>query len=838
MRFFFEQVLVSNVKKRVFLTTKVFSSKIHVSKLLLSIKKIRNVGIIAHIDAGKTTTTERILYYGGRTNSIGEVDDGSTVTDFLEVEKQRGITVQSAAVSLNWDDHKINIIDTPGHSDFSFEVIKSLRVLDNAIFVLDAVKGVEAQTERNWHFCESTDISKMIYINKMDREGSDFFQVIREIILKFGIKLLICNIPFFMESHDYRSIFKGVIDIVHMKILVWDLESNIDGTKIEVIDLLSQKNEYHKQYVQLEKFRKILIETLSEFDEVLVDVFLKNNCDYLKVSEDELKKSIRRIVVNNQAVCVFVGSSFKNIGVQPLLDGITTYLSSPLEKKLPSVQFSDSNLSKNFVVEKNNLEIQCQMDEKKGLIFHNDPSFTVVFIFKVVYDSIKGFLAFFRTYSGTFTSNIFFVNTRTKKKLSPKTLFLIHGNTFEKTKNVCFGNIGVFFAGDSDIVTGDTLVSKGVFNKPLSTIEANTTLNPISNPETLFKSAIEPFSSGDQKHLIDSLSIVCREDPSLSFYVDNELNQIIINGMGELQLEIVRDKLIKDMKVKARLTKVSVSYKESMVKSNTIISKQKNEEGTIMIQFKIEKNNNSHDFTKKKNVYLSNEDNNVIIFEKNSTSELFNEAIQDSKWKLKYTLKEIEIAMVNGFLTSFHVGGPNFGLSLHSLILTVIKWDFPVNSKAYEVSDLLKFARKSVLNYFETYKSFFGVMEPIILISISTNSESVGDVCHDLVSKRQAIITSIMNEKSNDATNNDIIINDLHHAYFASNNDTVNLKIVTENFQKKIINAEISLRQIIGYLPVLKSLTKGHGTFNTKYIGMKKVSEKTYNYISEEFNLN
>lgn len=452
--------------------------------------KTRNIGIIAHIDAGKTTTTERMLFYSGKTLRIGNVDEGDTVTDYLPSERQRGITIQLAAISIPWNRHKINIIDTPGHADFTFEVTRSLRVLDGAVTILDAVAGVEAQTEKVWRQAAALKIPRIAYINKMDRPGAGFSRTVKEIIAKLQTRAVCVNLPYF-EEIDSELKFKGVIDVIHKKLLLWDSSASQDGTKIKALDV-SDGSAGENIRDMVAKSRESMVETLGEFDEGIIESFFEHNEDYMAIPASILQKSIAKSTLANEVTPVYCGLSFRNIGVQPLMDGVVSYLPSPLQIEAPEITSTSSKVAKKRKkVQKTKTTataegIPLTMDPHKGLVVNHNHNLTVALAFKVITHPARGVMAFFRVYSGKLAANSTVMNTRTGKKLALRKIMLMHGDTPEEVSQISAGNIGVVAGTDDDIMTGDTLVSHGVtHSKTFSDLEANLRLHPIEIPLSL-----------------------------------------------------------------------------------------------------------------------------------------------------------------------------------------------------------------------------------------------------------------------------------------------------------------------------------------------------------------
>lgn len=804
------------------------------------ISKTRNIGIIAHIDAGKTTTTERMLFYSGKINRIGNVDEGDTVTDYLPSERQRGITIQLAATTIPWNSHKINIIDTPGHADFTFEVTRSLRVLDGAVTILDAVAGVEAQTEKVWRQVSSLEIPRIAYVNKMDRPGAGFSRTVKEIVQKLQTRVVLCTLPYFeMSSGD--PIFKGVIDVLQKKVLKWNLEDP-SGKEITVIDIDEEKNPDLFEMVQ--KSRESMIETLGEYDETIIDAFFEHDEDYMKVPIPILTESIRNATISNYITPVFCGSSFKNIGVQPLMDGVVTFLPSPLRTKVPVVTSSNSkalkikNRKKQTVTKE--LLVPVVLDSKKGLIINANPNLTVSLAFKVMTHATKGVMTFFRVYSGKLNTNTMVMNTRTGKTLLIKKMLLMHGDEPEDIKHINSGNIGVLLGHEDDIITGDTLVSLGPSKKSFGELELNLKLLPIEIPPPLFNSAIEPLTAGDEAYMNECVKVLIREDPSLNVTVDEDLGQTVLGGMGELHLDIIKERLVRDMKAKVRLRNVAVSYKEAFVKTNSKSLKKENPEANISIEIQMdsfEGNANETDFANEEGAIVIELDNNIIILEPSATPQKMHEAIEQRRWKSQHSLEDLQETLIQGCLTGMQMGGPIFGLSLHSTVIRIKNWTFPFDENSQPLSLLLDIGRRAITDYVEENSDSFGILEPIMETNVYVNSDTLGEVSHDLTHRCQAVITSIDDES---AQNLDAMAwaNDESENIYVPPDYTMKSGIKAHDFRnKKIIVAETPLREMIGYLSRLRPITQGHGTFSMNYIGMRRATKARLDAITNEMNM-
>jgi elongation factor G len=486
-----------------------------------ALSAVRNIGIVAHIDAGKTTTTERILYYSGKVHKIGEVHDGTATMDWMIQEQERGITITSAATTCFWNDRQINIIDTPGHVDFTVEVERSLRVLDSAVGVFCAVGGVQPQSETVWRQANKYKVPRLAFINKMDRIGADFDNVLDQMRTKLAAPAVAIQLPI-----GASDTFKGVVDLIAMRGIHF---SETDyGSKLEQIDIPAELAP------RAEEARAELIEKIAEVDEELLEAYMENT----DVSEQALVAAIRRATVANHIVPVLCGSSLKNKGVQPLLDAVVAYLPSPLD--VPAVRGiapkSEEDLSRDA----------SDFEPLTGLVF------------KMTTDKFVGKLAFVRIYAGQLRKGQNIYNPRTKKRERIGRLLRLHANHREDVDVLYAGEIGGM-VGQKLFTTGDTVCME---NDPIL-------LESIEFPEPVISMAIEPKTTADKDALVDALKDMADEDPTFHTSINDETGQTIIHGMGELHLEIIRDRILREYKVKANAGKPMVAYRESVSKKGS-----------------------------------------------------------------------------------------------------------------------------------------------------------------------------------------------------------------------------------------------------------------------------
>ncbi|HEX3034188.1 MAG TPA: elongation factor G [Thermodesulfobacteriota bacterium] len=481
-------------------------------------KNVRNIGIVAHIDAGKTTTTERILFYTGLTYKIGEVHEGTTIMDWMEQERERGITITAATTTCFWQDHRINIIDTPGHVDFTIEVERSLKVLDGAVVVFDSVGGVEPQSETVWRQADRYKVPRIAFVNKMDKIGADFFKVVDQIRDRLKANPVYINMPWFKGDE-----FKGIIDLIRMKLVLWDAESM--GTKYELVEIPDDVKD------EAALGRERLVESLADLDEEVMENYLNGN----PVAEEKIKEVLRRGTIDIKLIPVLCGSAFKNKGVQLVLDAVVDYLPSPLD--LPPVKGINPDTN----------EEELRHPEE------TDPFSALAF--KIMTDPFVGQLTYLRIYSGKLISGSTVYNSTKGTRERIGRLVRMHANKREEIKEISAGGI-VAAVGLKNTVTGDTLCDE---NHPII-------LESLYLAEPVISIAIEPKTKADQEKLGLSLNKIALEDPSFKVKYDEETGQTIISGMGELHLEIIVDRLRREFKVDANVGKPQVAYRETITR--------------------------------------------------------------------------------------------------------------------------------------------------------------------------------------------------------------------------------------------------------------------------------
>jgi len=479
--------------------------------------KIRNIGIMAHIDAGKTTTTERMLFYTGKKYKIGSVDEGTATMDWMDQEKERGITITSAAITCPWKDTRINIIDTPGHVDFTIEVERALRVLDGAVAVFDAQAGVEPQSETVWRQADKYKVPRIAFMNKMDKTGADFKNSIQTMVDKLAANPVAIQLPIGSESD-----FRGVIDLIKMRSIIW---TNDEGSEFEYRDIPESLSE------EAMNVREDLIMHAAEYDEELMEDFLEGK----EIESEKLKSAIRKGTINNQIVPVLCGTAFKNKGIQPLLDAIVDFLPSPVD--MPPIKAINLNSGK---------EIE---------ILTNPEDDFIAMAFKIMVDPFVGKLTFLRVYSGSLKKGSYVYNSNKGKKERISRMLFMHADKREEIQELFAGDIAAVI-GLKNTITGETLTGS----------DSNVVLEKIEFPEPVISLSLEPSSKADVAKLSKALEALAEEDPSLRTYIDKETGQTILSGMGELHLEVIIERIKREFSVNLRVGHPQVAYKETIKK--------------------------------------------------------------------------------------------------------------------------------------------------------------------------------------------------------------------------------------------------------------------------------
>lgn len=674
----------------------------------IKLEDIRNIGICAHIDAGKTTTTERILYYTGKSHKIGEVHDGGATMDWMEQEQERGITITSAATTCHWNGKQINIIDTPGHVDFTIEVERSLRVLDGAVAVFDGVAGVEPQSETVWRQADKYNVPRMCFVNKMDRDGADFYRCVEMIKDRLGAKPLVLQLPIGKEKD-----FKGIIDLIKMQAVIWKDESL--GAEYSYLEISADMRE------QAEEYRIKLLDMIVELDDIVMEKYLSGE----EVTETEIRKLIRKGTIESKFYPILCGSAFKNKGVQPLLDAVVDYLPSPF----------DIGVVKG---------IDVKTEQEENFVISADEPFSAL-AFKVMSDPFVGSLTFIRIYSGQVDTGTTVINTVKNNKERVGRMLLMHANSREDIKTASAGDI-VAIAGLKNTTTGDTL----------SDPNRQVILERMEFPEPVIELAIEPKSTTDQEKMGLALARLAAEDPSLRVSTNHETNQTVIKGMGELHLEIIVDRMKREFKVEANVGAPQVAYRETITKAHEIDYTHKKQSG------------GAGQFARVK-----------IIFEPLKE-------VKDLKDEDKNKSFVFESKITGGAVPKEYIPGVEKGLK--DIKETGVIAGYPmIDFKATLIDGAFHDVDSSVLAFEIAAKQAFRdgmpkanpkLLEPIMKVEVITPEQYMGDVIGDLNSRRGSI------------------------------------KSMGSRGNAQIINADVPLAGMFGYINELRSKTQGRAQYS------------------------
>uniref|UniRef100_A0A093V0M2 Ribosome-releasing factor 2, mitochondrial n=2 Tax=Talaromyces marneffei PM1 TaxID=1077442 RepID=A0A093V0M2_TALMA len=843
----------------------------------IDLEKTRNIGIIAHIDAGKTTTTERMLYYSGFTRRIGDVDDGSTVTDFLPAERARGITIQSAAITFHWPpfaadgtssgpsleelesqnlprsraSHTVNLIDTPGHADFTFEVLRSLRILDGAVCILDGVAGVEAQTEKVWHQASVYQIPRVVYVNKLDRDGAAFGRTVREVGSRLQGWPAVCQIPWF-EGGNGR--FTGIADVISLQGLLW--KEGGDGKSVKVFDLAGLENEDKRLAEELKHARVALVELLSEHDEDMVESFFEHE-DHLKVPPMTILKSLRKCLLGPEAqkiIPVFAGSSFRNMGVQPLLDAVNNLLPGPSESVDPEISLGNSKGSLGNLLsgeltlqqEPKTANIAKPKQKKKTAVAPTSVDTkhlaanleSCALAFKVVSDAKRGVLVYVRVYSGTLNKGCQLYNTNLHVTERAPRLFKMYANDAVEVDSIPAGHIGVV-SGLKYARTGDTLISctgsKMTPPEPLNTLQ----LRPIDVPPPVFFASIEPHSLSEEKNMQEALALLLREDPSLHVTVDEDSGQTLLSGMGELHLEIARDRLVNDFKAKATMGRIEIGYRECVLGQSNPVTKifdrevagRKGKAGCTAVVEPYDPESGEPSSGGEDIIFAEIVEGNRIIISAPginiSTDKRGKE--ESSSLPSQFDVNSFRTSLYNGALSAL-ARGPQFAFPMHNTKVTltcnVVEHLFGSDSSASALSAAARLATQGALRDLATgQNSGTGIMEPVMNVIISIDEASLGAVVHDISSARGGHIISLDEEMpistsigGNDSPESEQVVIDVNKIYappdpFETPSVAGGLPIQASANQTRTITAKVPLKEMVGYLKHLRSLSAGRGTF-------------------------
>lgn len=830
--------------------------------------RTRNIGIIAHIDAGKTTTTERMLFYSGFTRRIGDVDEGSTVTDFLPAERARGITIQSAAITFHWPpgggseaaqskprdeslprsavSHTINLIDTPGHADFTFEVMRSLRILDGAVCILDGVAGVEAQTEKVWHQASTYRIPRVIYVNKLDRDGAAFGRTVREVSSRLSVYPAVCHIPWFEAG---TGPFVGIADAINLQGLRW--REGEDGRTIKMMNLQQLDAEEPALAQELRKARAALVELLSEQDETIVEKFFECDEDHMAVSSMDIIESLRRCVLDptSRIVPLFAGASFRNMGVQPLLDAVVNLLPSPPEAPDPEVSIGGVKgglrrlLSGDLIVEQSEkAATPVKGKKKKSAALQTNPKDAIgklqscALAFKVANDPKRGVLVYVRVYSGSLDRNSLLFNTNLHLSERAPRLLKMHANDAVEVDSIPAGHIGVV-VGLKHARTGDTLVTyagnKPTPPEPLTSLQ----LRPIDVPPPVFFTSVEPHSLSEEKKMQESLALLLREDPSLHVSVDEESGQTLLSGMGELHLEVARDRLINDLKAKASMGSIEIGYRESGLGASSSITKifdkeiagRRGKAGCTAIVEPFGEEEISEAADEDTLLAETIEGNQIIIQAPGLQMERAGRGEEETSPFLPPGMDAVTLrtALQNGALAAL-ARGPQFTFPMHNtrVTLTINPTEhlFGSDTTTSALSAAARQATSAALRELPTGPGTV-MMEPVMNVIISVDEASLGSVVHDISSSRGGHIVSLDEEvplTATDASPTDPVVGqedlppiDPKRVYAPLDpfESSLGAEVSVSTSRPRNITAKVPLKEMVGYLKHLRSLTAGRGTF-------------------------
>jgi elongation factor G len=824
-------------------------------------------------------------------NSITDVDEGSTVTDFLPAERARGITIQSAAITFHWPptnaqgpqapvqdlpqsfditprssfSHNINLIDTPGHADFTFEVLRSLRVLDGAVCILDGVAGVEAQTEKVWTQAGHHQIPRIIFVNKLDRVGAAFSRTVKEVGVRLHGWPAVCQIPWWKGGNGD---FIGVGDAVHLRGLLWQGAS--DGSQIKAFNLEDLQKTDPSFAEEVKRARTALVELLSEHDDGMVELFLEHHEDHLAIPGTQIVQSLRRVVLQTPQVVipVFAGASFRNIGIQPLLDAVVDLLPTPLERPDPEISLENRTsslaqlLSSTTTSKAPTTKVKSAKGLSAGRAIHPPDAKNIqalALAFKVVNDPRRGILVYVRVYAGSLDRNAVLYNTNLHNAERVQRLFKMYANDAVEVDSITTGQIGVI-PGLKHARTGDTLLVykglsvKGIPSGGLDSLQ----LKPIDVPPPVFFTSIEPNSLSEQKHVLDSLAILLREDPSLHLSVDEESGQTHLAGMGDLHLEIARDRLLNDFKAKARIGKIEIGYRETLTSSTApltytldraIAGKPAKAQVTASVApaevssspFSTGDEAEADDeFTTK----YALPDSNTLTITHPLLSRLSSKpsSLLPPSLPLPTLLTSlhagVSAALARGPLHSYPVSNTHVTLTLDPE--TAIFPESTASAFAMAARSAVQKALREAND-----KSRNAMMEPVMRVTVFVNEGSLGSVVQDLSSSRGGQVLSLSGSDDSGSASSvgdgeEVLRVDPSLIYtppdpFAgscSNSSSGSSDAGSVNGQRQIV-ARVPLKEMVGYLNHLRALTGGRGTFVMSVDGFEKMGSQRVKEVLE-----
>lgn len=794
-----------------------------------------------------------------------DVDDGSTVTDFLPAERARGITIQSAAITFSWPPstndsqtasdeaarprslvpHNINLIDTPGHADFTFEVLRSLRVLDGAVCILDGVAGVEAQTEKVWSQASAYAIPRIIYVNKLDRDGAAFGRTVKEVGARLGVWPAACGIPWW--SAEGR--LQGVADVVGLRGL--EYPEGGDGKQIDVHSLEELRSVDPSLEAELKQARIALVELLSENDDEIVEKYLEADEDHLLITPQDITESLRRCVRKRpqDLVPVLAGASFRNVGVQPLLDAVVDLLPSPEERPDPEISFGGEVQGGLTDVLSGNLVSGWKSPDKSSKALSSYKRTTSLqsveacaLAFKVVADARRGALVYVRVYSGSLNRNATLWNTNLQVSERAQRLMRMYANEAVEIDSIASGQIGVI-PGLKFSRTGDTLISYAGANPktgppaPLNNMQ----LRPIDVPPPVFFVSVEPNSLAEEKSIKESLDILLREDPSLHVSVDEESGQTHLSGMGELHLEIARDRLVNDFKGKARIGSIEIGYREALMAASDTLKETFDREVngraskascTVFVQPRTEVN---HESLGRREHGFSLSDNNQLVV---STPTLHSDGTPieaDTPGIPGHLDIQVVLRALQSGVSAALAQAPCHGYAIHSANVRItfdpIEHIFPTTTPASLSSAARRAVQKALKSSAAASETV--MMEPVMLVTISVDEESVGSVVHDISSARGGTVVSLGSDE--ELTQSSVDVNRIYVPPdpFAGGKSSPSLGVSASSAMRLVV-ARIPLKEMVGYLKHLRSLTAGRGTFTMTVDQFEKMSAQRQRAVLNE----
>ncbi|KAK4503148.1 hypothetical protein PRZ48_006575 [Zasmidium cellare] len=786
-----------------------------------------------------------MLYYANFTRRLGDVDEGSTVTDFLPAERARGITIQSAAISFSWPPsagnklqlfapgtprshipHNINLTDTPGHADFTFEVLRSLRVLDGAVCILDGVAGVEAQTEKVWAQAAAYAIPRIVFVNKLDRDGAAFGQTVKEVGLRLGAWPAVCGIPWW--SADGR--LQGVGDVVGLRGLKY-VEGG-DGKEIKAFDLSTLEGEDMKLAEELKPARIALIERLSEHDDEMVEKYLEADEDHVAISARDVTESLRRCVLQSpqQVAPIYAGASFRNVGVQPLLDAVVDLLPSPEERLDPEVSLGSGTKGGLSAFLSGKLVDAAAVQTKgSGKALSKNQATTALakleacaLAFKVVADAKRGVLVYVRVYSGTVNRNAALWNTNLQNMERAQRLMKMYANEAVDIDSIPAGQIGVI-PGLKFARTGDTLISYHGANPrtgpplPIGTLQ----LRPIDVPPPVFFVSVEPNSLSEEKHIKESLALLLREDPSLYVSLDEESGQTHLAGMGELHLEIARDRLVNDLKAKARIGNIEIGYREAITTSSDEVTEVFDREvggksSKAACSVSVEPLTEDGPISGGEAHTLDLHDKNVLSVSFPTLHGDGSPIDPEAPGLPEHLPIQIILQALQNGVSAALARGPTHSYPVHSTQLQITfdpaQHIFP-NTTPAAISSAARLAVQAALKQSATTNASV-LMEPVMMVTISVDPDSLGPVVHDLSSARGGSVISLGSDDTEATASNEIDVAKIYAPPdpFAGGHISSDMASVGNSGMRQIV-ARVPLKEMVGYLRHLRSLTGGRGTF-------------------------